>query len=534
MPVVGGPRSNNKDKNVNAMRYDIDRTLCNGSGVDGSISEEQVDMVMNKLMQVRQNNDDVVVMDKVMSGEINAKSNYVNPLLAEQYANARISREIDEEILHDLERNTHTFDNQIQNTINRNKKIIEMKKESEKTMENILTPEDTKPVIKTEDIIQDIEIEPATKSNTIKEIEEQDKRFQEEINKMAADSDREIAEADSEEAPMTDEELNDVPASTITVSDNELKSALKSKVSEDISDEDAQQILNVIKKYQSGEKFKVFDELPKILQDKITETIQESGQTTMKLREFFAKTILNEFVSDTGMDVEIRNFNQELAEATKGLGNFTGMVIDEYSNELKDKFYDNLISVADKIQEEDPERAEKIRSIATAFDDAIHLKSVYEKIKTTPSVINRAYKEAMFHYDRYCTEFSIKHGNCKPKLKQPKVIEESIMNNLASTRELARTVTILILQSIDARSSDSGDNYMGLRYKQFDSVADHVYAYYALLGFVNLNFTANRSEIVNNFREAVKEILLECASYMLKISTGKGNSKSKGSRKRKN
>ena len=59
-----------------------------------------------------------------------------------------------------------------------------------------------------------------------------------------------------------------------------------------------------------------------------------------------------------------------------------------------------------------------------------------------------------------------------------------------------------------------------------DNVQSHIYAYYTMLGFININLTANNSEIMIEFCKNIHEIIVDIEKYMRELN----NSKKKGKR----
>ena len=61
------------------------------------------------------------------------------------------------------------------------------------------------------------------------------------------------------------------------------------------------------------------------------------------------------------------------------------------------------------------------------------------------------------------------------------------------------------------------------------SVKSHIYAYYLMLGFININLTANNSEIMKTFCENIYGIMHMIETYMESI---KSNKKKKGNKRK--
>lgn len=411
------------------------------------------------------------------------------------------------------------FDKIINKKENRHMENIEKTEQIDKILSNVEIPED---------------------------IRKDNEKFNKDLDNILDEYNAKKEEIIKEEAnapEMTIEEMNNVPATDVNLSDEDTVNAFNKALGTEITDDDAMQLLQVIKDYKSGKKFKVFDALPQVLKDKIAETAKNAGNTDKSLIEFFSKTFINDIIVDSGIGIEIDNFNKEMEEATKGMDNITGLVIDEYTEELKDKFGTNLTDLADKVEEEDPEKAKKLRMISKAYQDATTMSSVLEMINKKPSLISNAYKDAYYHYNTQRDEFN-KSFNTNPRLKNIDVVRTSLLKNYACPNDIAECVTILIMNSIYARTEIVKETYFdtdsmrdATRYlRKFNNISDHVYAYYTLVGFVNLNFTAKRSKTVNDFAEYVLEVINTVLAYRIKVEEekeSKNKKKGKGAKKKR-
>lgn len=307
---------------------------------------------------------------------------------------------------------------------------------------------------------------------------------------------------DDDDHEMSIEEINDVPATNLSVDDKVLTSVLTDKYNT-VSDEDAIKLIEVINRYKSGEKFDVFESLPKSLKDVIYKEAMSVG-ADKSLINFFAKSFINDLVDNTYLDKEITDFNQELKEVLAPMGNIAGTVMDEYSDEVYHKFTDKLEKKADEIQEDNPKKAEQLRVISKSFKEAISLERIIGLLKFIPSSANKAYKMARDNWNKFCSDYDNKISTVKPA---PRDIEHCIagLNNTELKYQydesIIKALVVMVANSvIDAINEGS--------------LNEHIYAYYSSNALYTIMFTANNSEVNTIIMNSVKEALDLIKNYM--------------------
>lgn len=307
---------------------------------------------------------------------------------------------------------------------------------------------------------------------------------------------------DDDDHEMSIEEINDVPATNLSVDDKVLTSVLTDKYNT-VSDEDAIKLIEVINRYKSGEKFDVFESLPKSLKDVIYKEAMSVG-ADKSLINFFAKSFINDLVDNTYLDKEITDFNQELKEVLAPMGNIAGTVMDEYSDEVYHKFTDKLEKKADEIQEDNPKKAEQLRVISKSFKEAVSLERIIGLLKFIPSSANKAYKMARDNWNKFCSDYDNKISTVKPA---PRDIEHCIagLNNTELKYQydesIIKALVVMVANSvIDAINEGS--------------LNEHIYAYYSSNALYTIMFTANNSEVNTIIMNSVKEALDLIKNYM--------------------
>ena len=316
---------------------------------------------------------------------------------------------------------------------------------------------------------------------------------------MAVESKDENSDDDRE---MTIEEFNDVPATELSVPDDVLTSALMEKY-DNVDTQDALKLIEVMNRYKSGEKFNVFEALPTSLKQAISTEAMSVGADKATIN-FFAKSFINDLVNNTYLDEEIKDFNKELKEVLAPMNNIAGTIMDEYSDEVYHKFTNNLEDKANEIQDTDPDKANELREVSKAFNDAISLKRVCDIIEKTPSLINKAYKNARDNWTSFRNEYDKKVSLVSPSPRTIQYYETGLYNTKFSkdySPEYMRTIIVLVANTV-------------LRAVEENTLTEHVYAYYASNAMYTIAFTANNSEVNTIVMNALNSIFEKIDEYM--------------------
>lgn len=304
--------------------------------------------------------------------------------------------------------------------------------------------------------------------------------------------DNEPEEDDDDYTPMTMEEFNDVPATEISVPDDILTSSLMEQYHE-VSYQDAVKLIDVMNRYKAHEKFKVFEALPNSIKNAILREAADAGGVNKATLEFFAKTFINDLVNNTFMDKEIKDFNAELQEALAPMGNIVGTMMDQYNDEVYDKFTTQLRAKAKEIEEEDPGKATQLIVIAKNFEESINMNRLIDYITAHQSAINSTYKTARDNWNKQVAEYDNAISTVSPK---PRDLESCLkgMRDAGYPEDYAKTVVLLAKGEIMDAIKEG-------------SLEEHIYAYYLSNALYNLSFTTNNSLVVTNIKKGLDMLM---------------------------
>lgn len=314
-----------------------------------------------------------------------------------------------------------------------------------------------------------------------------------------------------EDKPMSVEEFNDVPATEINLPDDVVTSALM-KQYDNVTYEEALQLVDVMNRYKAHEKFNVFEALPMSIKTVILQEAASVGADRSTVN-FFAKTFINDLVNNTYLDREIKDFNAELQEAMAPMGNIVGTMMDEYNDEVYDKFTTKLFEKADEIRNSDPEKALQLNTIATNFEAAVTLSRIRSNLSVNNSISNKHYKYARDNWKKLVEEYNNIIADVSPK---PRDLDICLRGLIVSgyPEDYAKTIISLVVSEV----KDAVKN---------GSLEEHIYAYYLTNSLLNLNYTANNSKVIENIKYGIDDAIDIIDKYMtpLKMRNTKKNRK---------
>lgn len=328
--------------------------------------------------------------------------------------------------------------------------------------------------------------------------------------------------AEEQKATITDEDLEDVPVSSLEVTDEQVLTNMHNIVGEGISDNDAMVLIDIMRRYKAGEKFSVFNALPETIKIQIRKSASETGEAPRHaILEFFAKNLINDIISDAFMSTEINNFQEELNTYAKAAGNVTGVIVDSYTDEVKEKFETGLLETADKIQEANPEKADELREIAKYFRYTHTLELVKKHIENGgDTYLNRCYKKSR-KIKQYTASFNAYYEGTVPKIRDIETLAIPF-RQLMVDEETAETLIVML-----------GDTC----YEQpKGSLVGNIYAFYLLTGIMNIAMSADTSDTIREIRNNIAVIVSQVRQFLnrrLKDSKYGGGKKRKKGKKGK-
>lgn len=175
--------------------------------------------------------------------------------------------------------------------------------------------------------------------------------------------------------------------------ESDYKEALKEY---NISDDDTKKLFEIIMEYKKSNSFEgLYDKLP----DNI-KTLANGFRNINNVRiskDNAAKILIDSFINDAKLNKALDEFNEEMSNAFAGTA-------EEYKN-IMNEYIENLYKDIDKIEVEDPEKAQTLKNIKKAFEDANKFTKELEYVNHTSA---KKLKKALKSYDSECFYFNRK------------------------------------------------------------------------------------------------------------------------------
>lgn len=319
---------------------------------------------------------------------------------------------------------------------------------------------------------------------------------------------------EGEEVQMSIEDINDVPATNISLPDTVITSALLDKY-HDVDEADAMQLVMVMKRYKDGEKFNVFEALPESLKTIIRKEAASVNADKSTIN-FFAKSFINDLINDTFLDREIQDFNTQIQEVMAPMGNIAGTLMDEYTDDVYDKFTTQLLEKAEQIKSEDEEKAAQLTKIAANFEDSINMTRLINLVEGKSKLINYHYKNGRDNWAKMERDFYELTANVKPSPRDLKTCLNGLLS-IGIREDIAKAIISIAKVTIeDALNAKS--------------LEEHIYAYYLTNSFMTLSFTANTSETTAKIITSIgklNDIIDEAMKPLLERNTTKQRKRNK-------
>lgn len=321
----------------------------------------------------------------------------------------------------------------------------------------------------------------------------------------------------TESEPTTSDENPDLdlPASELEVADDEIVKSVTSKYT-DVSTQDALQLISVMNRFRNKEKFNVFDALPASIKNEIMKTASAAGADRSTIN-FFAKSFINSLIDETYIDKEIQDFNQQLNEAMAPVKNVTGTLMDEYSDDIYNKFTTGLREKADALEAESPDKAAELRGIADRFESACNLTNVVDTIVNNPGFINRAFKTGRDRWNDMQYDYATAVRGSNP---EPKPLADCLKGMLSINipEGYAKTILYFVKKEIVNAIEEK-------------TLPSHIYAYYMSNALATLAYSARNSKSFKIVQGALGACTLAIDSQMATVRDRKNGKKDKKKKK---
>ncbi len=264
---------------------------------------------------------------------------------------------------------------------------------------------------------------------------------------------------------------------------------------EDIPDDQIMDLLAYIEKYQSGEKFSLYNELPQFVKKQV-DKLYNDGRGQLKKNEI-TKIVMDQMISEIKMDQAFLDLNEAIKNELK-----IPSLSDLYTEFIKENFEEKLLEIADQVEAENPEKAKMLRGVSETY------KTTYTFEVLREALSNRKVRQAIKDPDRYkkaCKKFNDKYINSRFKISSVDLCYASIHEAIPElTDEYIKKFIMLFCKTCENMNPDD--------------INDHVFMYYTIQNIrllqhdeTLLGTEGDRSDmydiVIKNINDTIDEIM---------------------------
>ena len=264
-------------------------------------------------------------------------------------------------------------------------------------------------------------------------------------------------------------------------------------------EEDVPVFLNALNKYRKKEKVSYFNLLPESMKNGIDAIVGQSqiGYASQReARNYVIEGLFEQIIQDNYSNKIVTDLNQSLEESYKQLYEDTKGDFSKYNNNQRYIYETYLLEYADKIQEEDSEKADLCRKIHDKFVESYTYEDMYNLYKNTGKL--RVKKIEVEKFEKSCLSWLYKYSNHK-----------MVINNLSDT------FPVLKSELAEFRFSDDTLKKFIVIFTKYsmnmspDNVDEHVYMYYFIKNILSLKYYNKDDEEEIKFYDKVRHNLIK-------------------------
>ena len=270
------------------------------------------------------------------------------------------------------------------------------------------------------------------------------------------------------------------------LNDENMKESLKAM---DMSDEEAMTIITLIRKDMEGIEI-TYEELPTILQQMVDSLRAMSGEAGVKRSvKTVVKDVMQYLRSQLQMDQELIDFQAILKKEMK-----LPSLMNMYNEETDELMGKKIIELADKIEQENPEKSKLLRKISNSYEDAKNFTTITRVVENNEKPARKLQREIK-RFNKYIRDFNYKYNsiNTKFTIDNLKIAEKILVRHTLCSPDKAKMFLILFCKLC-----------MNMSPKD---VADHTYMYYTLKTITTLDAFEKDDETYIKNKEQLCNIL---------------------------
>lgn len=319
--------------------------------------------------------------------------------------------------------------------------------------------------------------------------------------------------------PASDASLFDIEGDTITVNGHYQEDASNSiaglaKDTYDLTDEEVVGLLDIISNMRNNEKYPVYKNLPKKLQDTVKELAMQNNIPASQYNAL-ARMIMLEFISDSEMQNVFIDIEKSLNEALK-----MPSVIDLYTEHTRTVMEENIPKMIDEIKEAEPEKAALLLKVKDQFTKS-YTYSFAKEMYENNAQLRKAVRKHDKHLKRALDEFNFKNEKSNFKMNDvrelPEVLTKILITDPIEMTENAdevNPITELAQKILDFRVTENDiAKFCIMICKSCENlnskdVVDASYMYYMMKNIIVLKYsneakTEFAAELISNICDTI-------------------------------
>lgn len=320
---------------------------------------------------------------------------------------------------------------------------------------------------------------------------------------------------ESEKDDLNFSHFDNIDSDFDAIVDSNINNIVSSKYN--ITDEEALKFSNIIIQARKGKVSNVYENLPNQLKKYIRDMAEEQkipAESKDKFLEYSAKMIIEELIND----IELDAMTIDLEKAMKELLPET---IEMYSETNRDYIENEFPIVAEKIREENPDKAKNLLDMRQGFIDAYKFEAMYNILDN--SKILKNIRRSNKIWNRIDSDYVSIAGKSKFKLYPLKEIELALIKIGYSEISAKRILTLFVYTYLDGIKDNTDET-------EYNNIYRSSFANYFESNIINLAINKN---LISDFSKNIKENLNVLSNKIDEVITTRENELSSKNKKRR-
>ena len=259
-----------------------------------------------------------------------------------------------------------------------------------------------------------------------------------------------------------------------------------------INEEDANKLITILTRVNSGEEFNILSELPSSIKKMIYSMSDDFKPATLNAN---AKLFVNMFLNELKTDKELVNFQNALKKELN-----IPEIPDLFEKFQKDLMEKDIIKKADELEAKGfKDKADKLRGISKSYISSYKYDKFFTALDNKCQCCKRLDKEIK-KYKRYCNNFNYKYENNAFSINDVDLVTKTLSRHLENISEDSIKKFVVMFCRI----------CMNLNPNNMD---EHAYMYYTIKNILSLDFLDHENKFYKELINSVTEVINKIEEY---------------------